>query len=71
MVHIDEAPVFDMGIIGVAALAANIHVAPTSPESATATLISTAFSNFPLGVERGAHLTLLRPDGRHVFRRLS
>ena len=69
--YLDDAPVLEFGIIGLDALAGDIYVGPTLPESATATLISTAFLDFDLGKERGAYLLLLHPAGRHVFRRLS
>jgi len=70
-VLLDEAPVLDMGIIGLDALGCDIYVGPTLPESATTTLISKESLDFDLGNERSAYLLLLHPELRHVFRRLS
>jgi hypothetical protein len=66
---LNDAPVYDYGIIGLEALTF-IDPAPTYKENVTAQLISAAYREFSLHAERGGFVLMLRSDGKHKFKRL-
>lgn len=66
---IDDAPVYDYGIIGLEGLPF-IDSSPTYAQNATAKLISKVYREFKLHSERSGFILKLRPDGKHVFERL-
>jgi hypothetical protein len=66
---LDDAPVYDYGIIGLEALTF-LDPSATYQENVTAQLISAAFRKFRLHAERGGFVLMLRADGKHKFKRL-
>jgi hypothetical protein len=67
--YLDDAPVFDYGVVGLDAFA-DLDAALTYAENPTAQMISKAVSEFGLAAERSAYVLLLHPGGEHVFRRI-
>jgi len=66
---LDDAPVYDYGIIGLEALPF-IDSSPSYAQNTTAKLISKAYREFELHSEKTGFLLMLKPDGKHVFKRL-
>ena len=66
---LDDAPVYDYGIIGLEALSF-VDPAPKYEQNKTAQMISSAYREFELHSERSGFVLMLRPDGNHLFKRL-
>lgn len=66
---LDDAPLLDYGIIGLESLPF-IDSAGEYADNSTAQMISKAISNFDLISKRTGFVLLLKPDGKHVFRKL-
>lgn len=66
---LDDAPVYDYGIIGLEALPF-IDPTPTYTKNETAKLISKAYGDFELHFEKTGFVLMLKPDGKHTFKRL-
>jgi len=66
---LDDAPVFEYGIIGLEALPF-IDPASTYRDNQTVQLISKAISSYRLISKRTGFILMLRPDGKHTFRAL-
>ena len=66
---LDDAPVFEYGIIGLEALSF-IDPAKTYKENQTVQLISKAISEFSLISGRPGFVLMVKPNGKHVFKRL-
>lgn len=64
-----DAPVLDYGIIGLEALPF-VDPAKDYKGNKTAQMISKAVSEFSLAAERTGFVLMLKPNGKHVFRRL-
>ena len=67
--YLSDAPVLDVGIIGLDALPA-IDTAESYAENTTVRLISAAITEHALVSRRGAWVLMLVPGGEHVFVRL-
>ena len=66
---LSDAPVFDYGIIGLEGLAF-IDADLTLEKNKTAQMISRAVSDFSLVSERSGYVLMLKPNGKHVFKRI-
>lgn len=66
---IDDAPVYDYGIIALEGLKF-IDPSPTYKTNTTARIISQAYRDFELHAERSGFVLYLKEDGKHVFKRL-